>query len=98
MVVLSNESRQKGVVCADAVRFGGGMGNISRGGKTSGLPRYLEGARYAAQWSGFPYSVYSPSEGKNDYTDDIKRPQPDNKLSQRKFCVQSKGEGIGRSF
>ena len=71
MVVLSNESRQKGVVCADAVRFGGGMGNISRGGKTSGLPRYLEGARYAAQWSGFPYSVYSPSEGKNDYTDDI---------------------------
>ena len=71
MVVLSNESREKGVVCADAVRFGGGMGNISRGGKTSGLPRYLEGARYAAQWSGFPYSVYSPSEGKNDYTDDI---------------------------
>ena len=41
-------------LCADAVRFGGGMGNISRGGKTSGLPRYLEGARYAAQWSGFP--------------------------------------------
>ena len=71
MVVLSNESRQKGVVCADAVRFGGGMGNILRGGKTSGLPRYLEGARYAAQWSGFPYSVYSPSESKNDYTDDI---------------------------
>lgn len=71
MVVLSNESQQKGVICADAVRFGGGMGNISRGGRTSGLPRYLEGARYAAQWSGFPYSVYSPSEGKNDYTDDI---------------------------
>lgn len=39
--------------------------------KTSGLPRYLEGARYAAQWSGFPYPVYSPSESKNDYTDDI---------------------------
>ena len=71
MVILSNESRQKGVVCADAVRFGGGMGNISRGGKSSVLPRYLEVARYAAQWSGFPYSVYSPSEGKNDYTDDI---------------------------
>ena len=48
MVVLSNESKQKGVVCADAVRFGGGMGNISRGGSISGLPRYLEGARYAA--------------------------------------------------
>lgn len=71
MVVLSNESKQKGVVCADAVRFGGGMGNVSRGGSASGLPRYLEGARYAAQWGGFPYSIYSPSEGKNDYTDDI---------------------------
>ena len=30
MVVLSNESREKGVVCADAVRFGGGMGNSAR--------------------------------------------------------------------
>lgn len=71
MVVLSNESKQKGVVCADAVRFGGGMGNITRGGSLSGLPRYLEGARYAAQWAGMPYNIYSPSEGKNDYTDDI---------------------------
>lgn len=41
MVVLSNESREKGVVCADAVRFGGGIGNIARGGQVSGLPRYL---------------------------------------------------------
>lgn len=71
MVVLSNESSQKGVVCADAVRFGGGMGNVARGGTTSGLPRYLEGARYAAQWAGMPYEVYSASQGKNDYTDDI---------------------------
>ena len=71
MVVLSNESKEKGVVCADAVRFGGGMGNISRGGSISGLPRYLEGARYAAQWAGMPYGIYSPAEGKNDYTDDI---------------------------
>ena len=71
MVVLSNESSQNGVVCADAVRFGGGMGNIERGGHTSGLPRYLEGARYWAQWAGMPYSVYSKSGGKNDYADDI---------------------------
>ena len=71
MVVLSNESKQKGVVCADAVRFGGGMGNIVRGNGTSGLPRYLEGARYWAQWAGMPYSVYSKSNGTNDYNDDI---------------------------
>lgn len=71
MVVLSNESSQGGVVCADAVRFGGGMGNIVRGGRPSGMPRYLEGARYWAQWAGMPYSVYSKSKGGNDYADDI---------------------------
>lgn len=71
MVVLSNESKEKGVVCADAVRFGGGMGNIARGSQTSGLPRYLEGARYSAQWAGMPYSVYGGYKGKNDMNDDI---------------------------
>ncbi len=71
MVVLSNESSEHGVVCADAVRFGGGMGNIARGGKTSGLPRYLEGARYSAQWAGMPYEVYAGRKGENDYADDI---------------------------
>lgn len=77
MVVLSNESKQKGVVCADAVRFGGGMGNIARhnpGEKTavlSGLPRYLEAARYSAQWAGMDYAIYGGKQGSNDYTDDI---------------------------
>lgn len=71
MVVLSNQSREKGVVCADAVRFGGGMGNIARGGKTSGLPRYLEAARYSAQWAGMPYSVYAGYKGNDDMSDDI---------------------------
>ena len=60
---------------ADAVRFGGGMGNIARGDSlqevVSGFPRYLEGARYNAQWSGMPYSVYSGKNGTNDYSDDI---------------------------
>lgn len=37
---------------------------------TSGLPRYLEGARYWLQWAGFPESVYSPYHGSNDYKDD----------------------------
>lgn len=73
-VQLSNASAHKGVVSADAVRFGGGMGVVMRGDTTlvaSGMPRYLEGARYALQWGGFPYKVYSPSEGTRDYTDDI---------------------------
>ena len=71
MVVLSNESKEQGVISADAVRFGGGMGNIERGGSVSGMPRYLEGARYWAQWAGMPYPVYSKSNGTNDYNDDI---------------------------
>ena len=38
--------------------------------RTSGLPRYLEGARYWMQWAGFPEYVYSPFHGTNDYKDD----------------------------
>lgn len=71
MVVLSNESKERGVVCADAVRFGGGMGNIARDGQTSGFPRYIEAARYSAQWAGMPYSIYAGYQGKDDMSDDI---------------------------
>lgn len=70
-VVLSNYSRSKGIVTADAVRFGGGMGNIKRGNSTSGLPRCLEAARYSTQWAGAPMSVYSTFDGANDYNDDL---------------------------
>lgn len=70
-VVLSNLSEQSGVVTTDAIRFGGGMGNIERGGEVSQLPRCLEGARYFAQWAGMPYRVYSSKNGENDYADDI---------------------------
>lgn len=71
-VVLTNRSARKGgIVTADAVRFGGGMGNMERGGKTSGLPRCLEGARYNAQWSGVPYELYSTKNGSDDYGDDM---------------------------
>jgi hypothetical protein len=70
-VTLSNESKYRGVVTADAVRFGGGMGNISRNGETSGLPRCLEGARYYAQWAGMNYNIYSSKNGTDDYGDDI---------------------------
>lgn len=70
-VTLSNQSNEKGVVTTDAIRFGGGMGNIERDGQTSQLPRALEGARYWAQWAGMPYTVYSTMEGTNDYADDI---------------------------
>lgn len=37
---------------------------------TSGMPRYLEGARYWMHWAGFPEKVYSPFHGRDDYKDD----------------------------
>lgn len=70
-VTVTNQSGDKGIVTTDAVRFGGGMGNIERGGSVSGMPRCLEGARYFAQWAGMPYSVYSTRNGTDDYADDI---------------------------
>jgi len=71
-VVLTNQSREPGkFVTADAVRFGGGMGNIQRGGHTSGRARFEEAARYFMQYAGMPDSlVYNLNNGKNDYKDD----------------------------
>ncbi len=71
-VTLSNRSDKAGqVVTADAMKIGGGMGNIARG-EVSGYPRFCEAARYWLQWAGVPDSVYSESHGVNDYTDDYK--------------------------
>lgn len=70
-VLVTNHASQRGVVTSDAVRFGGGMGNIERGDTLSGLPRCLEGARYYAQWAGAPYNVYGGRKGASDYADDI---------------------------
>ena len=108
-VVLSNRSSKAGkIITADAVKIGGGMGNIARSlsdkGSTenlkssdkaantdngqkrqevrqhsadipaipSGYPRFCEAARYWLQWAGIPDSIYSESNGQNDYTDDYK--------------------------
>ena len=83
-VVLLNYSNHDGVVSADAVRFGGGMGNVARGPQEqlSGLPRYLEGARYNMLTGGFPYEAYSVYKGESDYRDDVVcRPSAVNYLS-----------------
>lgn len=123
-VVLSNHSEKGGhtVITADAIKLGGGMGNIARSPKrsdvfwnnvhipqendttdieeenladddstqteyrqvntialadnpepvfkTSGLPRWAEGARYWLHWAGVPDSIYSPYAGTDDYKDD----------------------------
>lgn len=72
-VVLTNESDYRGVVTADGVRFGGGVGQSERGqAGTSGFPRFLEGSRYYAQWCGLPDTLFNKDGGDNDYNDDIR--------------------------
>ena len=72
------------VVTADAVRFGGGMGNIARKvwtdpkksdsvvseASVSGFARSAEGARYWLQWAGADSSIFSQNDDKDDYKDD----------------------------
>ena len=79
-VFLSNQG--EGVVTADAVKFGGGMGNMAREPLetkegaydfepiVSGYPRFTEGSRYWLQWAGFNDTIYSRNRGTTDYNDD----------------------------
>ena len=102
-VTLSNAGKGNAVVTADAVKFGGGIGNVARypqpdklenmassqditlreaevdsaqllenqtWAETSGMPRYLEAARYWMQYAGIPDSIYNYTASKNDYVDD----------------------------
>jgi len=71
-VVLSNQSlNRKALLTADAVRFGGGYGNISRNGQTGLRPRYQEAARYYLQYAGFPDTlVWKLNSPVQDYKDD----------------------------
>lgn len=84
VVRLSNRSQKPGrIVSADAVKIGGGYGNITRTiddpqllkgrealDETSGYPRFCEGVRYWLQWAGFGEEVYTPKQNKDDYKDD----------------------------
>ncbi len=84
VVKLSNRSARAGrIVTADAVKIGGGFGNIARtvcdslrtgegvyAEEPSGYPRFCEGARYWLQWAGFGEEVYTPKNHTDDYKDD----------------------------
>ncbi len=70
-VVLSNRGARRGkMITADAVKFGGGVGNIARNGFTSQRPRYQEGARYYLQYAGMPDTLVWKLNDSNDYNDD----------------------------
>jgi len=94
-VVLSNKSSVSGAtVSADCVKFGGGMGNIIREGRTSGYPRYCEAGRYWLQYDGVkPELVYKMGfkggmDGP-DYTEDY--------VSRAEFANYLKGAPFGPS-
>ncbi len=56
-VIVTNESIETGqAIVADAVRFGGGLGNVPdcNYGNSSREPRFEEAAKYYAQFQGFP--------------------------------------------
>ncbi len=56
-VLLDNRGAENEAVTADAVKVGGGMGKLERGGKTSGMPASAEGAHYWMQWAGADTTV-----------------------------------------
>ena len=100
LVTLSNHSRAGGTVVADAVKIGGGMGNIARGKQekdfsVSGMPRFAEGARYFMQWSGIPDVVWSQNEGEEDYRDDFMSRGSWVKYLSGGSWVNPKEEGLG---
>ena len=101
MVTLSNRSSHKGIVSADAVRFGGGMSNIAIADTLSGtyhqsgLPRWAEAAKYSTIWYGFPYSVHSERFPNNDYNNDINsRSAAINHLSRGSIYNPQKADGL----
>lgn len=70
-ITLTNKSNSVGqIITADAVKIGGGMGNIIRNGKLSNHSRYAEGARYWLHWAGTPSNIYNTNNGQDDYKDD----------------------------
>lgn len=83
IVTLDNGGKKGSVLAADAIKIGGGYGNIARIVKEpldsidyqytlSNYPRFTEGARYFLQWAGAPDSVFTPTDYVNDYTDDYR--------------------------
>ena len=64
------------LVSFDAIRLGGGMGNVApKGGHLSGAPRYAEAARYFLQYAGMPVALMGleswPVHFGEDYWTDI---------------------------
>lgn len=79
-ICLSKSAHANGRALPGRVRLGGGMCHISRnlpGDSTSvprlsGMPHYLEAARYWTEWAGLPDSLFNTELGMSDYRDDLR--------------------------
>lgn len=70
-IALSNGGARGTFVVADAVRIGGGMGEVAPGGEVSTHPKWEEAAKYWIQYLGAPDTVYDqsyPDELASDHT------------------------------
>lgn len=97
LVSVDNSSSMEGTVSADAVRFGGGMADISRpGADHTVMPRYNMGAKYYTQYAGAPDTVYNKYNGADEYREDIwARPYMTNWLSGGSvFNTSEPGKGV----
>ena len=65
-VPSSKELPESDIVMIDSAQLLANQANAV----TSGLPRYIEAARYWMQYSGIPDSIYNYTDSKNDYVDD----------------------------
>lgn len=68
-VSLDNRGEDGCAVTADAVKIGGGMGKMERGGRTSGMPSWMEGAHYWMHWAGADSTITRGWD--TDYTNDF---------------------------
>ncbi|HEY3342683.1 MAG TPA: N-acetylmuramoyl-L-alanine amidase, partial [Anaerolineae bacterium] len=68
--LLNMSSNSGSAVIADAVRFGGGIGDYNSGGGVSSQPRWEEASRYWTYYLGAPASVFDSYPGSTtcDYT------------------------------
>ena len=68
--VKSSKTLPDEQVIVDSVQYLEELAQNQANAVTSGLPRYIEAARYWMQYSGIPDSIYNYTDSKNDYVDD----------------------------
>lgn len=96
VILSAPEGTKRGKLTADAVKVGGGMGNILRGYddehmEVSGVPRYAEAARYWLQYSGVTDKIYAQdTKGDKNKTDKKQLDYSDSFKATGNWCTYLK--------